>query len=107
MNSDPLVPLSSRLSKDKLMMLDREIIAAEAFKLLDGMAHQRPEASIAGLATAFAAFSMRVNMDPSELFAVGLKVLREPQVGHRNSNALVEALKEFANMKARDGGSLI
>jgi len=94
--------LSSRIDRDKLMMMNRDTAAAAAFTLLDPILQMKPEEQLAAVAVAFAAVAERSQMDAAELHAFGLKVLTAPRPHHRNGNALVDALQDYAKLKVRN-----
>ena len=94
--------LSSRLDADKLNMMSRDRAAALAHTCLDGLRNETPEAHLAGVAVAFAALAHRYGKGPEELYLYGLRILEAPTAHHRNGNALIDSLRDFANLKVRN-----
>lgn len=94
--------LSTRLDGDKLNMFSRDRAAALAHTSLDAMRNEGAEAHLAGIAVAFAALAHRYQMGPEQLYLYGLRILESPGAHHRNGNALIESLRDFANLKVRN-----
>jgi hypothetical protein len=95
-------PLSSRLDRDKLMMLSTDTAASKALLVLDHMHTMKPHEALAAVAVVFATFAERTAMDPEELYQFGMKVLKQGnRPFHRNTNAVLDALADFAKFKLR------
>lgn len=93
---------SSRLDRDALLHIPRDRATECAYLVLGPMHQMQAHEALAAIAVAFAAVSSRYSQDPSELHAVGLKVLREPDPMNRTGNARIAALQDFAKLKLRD-----
>lgn len=93
-------PLSSRINKDRVMMVSRMSGAAAAGVVFDALRNERPEDLIVGIATAFAMVSERVDGGPEELYHVGRKVLRQ-EPHEDKANAMTESLRDLGNKTLR------
>ena len=92
---------SRPLDRDKLYMVPRRRAADTAHQALFPIQNDSPEVMLAGVAVLFAAFCTRCRQDPEDMFRMGLRILRDPDVegGDRGSNASLQSLKDFAGIR--------
>jgi hypothetical protein len=86
--------------KTRLVMVPRSEAAGAAhlalFQLQD---LPRTEVMMAGVAVLFAAFAARVGLDPSELHALGLAILKERTDGDIPTSNSLQVLRDFAAIR--------
>lgn len=87
------------LDRDRLNMVPRKAAAEVAMLLLQPIEQQPPEAALLGTATLFAALCRRCGVDPSGLHEKGLRVLDAPEEGDRNTDSIVQVLRDFAGAR--------
>jgi hypothetical protein len=91
--------LSRRIDNDRLTMMPREVAAADVFEMLDGVRNESGERVLAAASLLFAAVSERYAKSPEELFHLGRKMLTHQDKHHRNSTALIEALRDYCGLQ--------
>lgn len=88
------------IDRDKLSMVPRDKVAHSALMALHQLQDiEDPEHMLMGVATLFAAFAHRTGQDPSELHAMGLKVIRAPNDGDDPTGGALEVLRDFAGAR--------
>ncbi|WP_111818773.1 hypothetical protein [Agrobacterium sp. CFBP2214] len=94
--------LSTRLDRDKLMMMSRDRAAELGHIILEPLTNSPAAENLAAVAIAFAVLSNRYSMGPEELYHYGMKILTEPTPHHRKGNALLDSLQDWAGMRVRN-----
>lgn len=94
--------LSTRIDRDKLLTLSRDRAAELGHLLLEPLRVATPEEYLAGVAVVFAAMANRYGQGAEELYQYGLKILTAPTPHHTKGNALVDSLRDFADLKVRN-----
>lgn len=96
MSSSPIA--SSKLNRDKLLMLPRSEGLRFAHLALHGVQDERPEAILAGIAILFAGVCQRCMMDPQDMHRLGLRFLRSSE-GDQRTNESAEVLRDFTGLR--------
>lgn len=94
--------LSSRIDRDKLLMVSRDRVASTAHSLLNGANHEQPAELTAGTAILFFVIAERAGMEPEELYHLGRKLVTDPSPHHVKPNVQMEALRDFAGLRVRN-----
>lgn len=91
--------LDRRIDNDRLSMAPREVTAADVFEMLDALRNESGERILAASALLFAAVAERYAKSPEELYHQGRKMLTHQDTHHRNSTALIEALRDYCGLQ--------
>lgn len=87
-----------KLDRDKVAMFPRDVAASLAHRALVPLNRLEGEALVVAMAILFAGVCHRVQLDPQEVHALGLKMLRD-QPNHRQANDALQSLKDFAGIQ--------
>lgn len=93
--------LSDRMDRDKINSANRDKAAANAHAMLDPVNNQGGEDIIAAGAVLFAVLSARSGLSAQELHSMGSRILKAERF-HDKANVQLEALQDFAGLRARN-----
>lgn len=85
-------------SRDRFMMLPRQLGAEAAYEVLHPIQSLSPEQMVMGVAILFAAVCSRIGLEPHEAYCTGLKVLHADDPMSR-TNATLQSLRDFAGLR--------
>lgn len=88
------------LDRDHLMMIPRGLAAQRALEALHPIQNGTPHEMVAGVAVLFATLCSRVGLDPEEMHALGLKLLRDED-HHKQTNDALQSLRDFAGIRVK------
>lgn len=92
--------LSTRIDSLALQMVSRDEVAHVAHAMLFPANHHKGELLVAGAAVLFAVMAERSGLDPHDLYSLGRKILTDPSQFHHQANVQMEALRDFACLRA-------
>jgi hypothetical protein len=88
------------IDKDKLSMVPRDKAAHSALMALHQLQDiEHPEHMLLGVATLFSAFCNRCGIDPSEVHAMGLSVIKARDDGDAPTGGAIQVLRDFAGIR--------
>lgn len=87
-----------KIDTDKLYMVSRDAAATVAHKALRPIQERSPHEMVAGVAILFATLCARVSLDPQEMHALGVKMLKDQEC-HFKTNDALQSLRDFAGLR--------
>lgn len=98
--------LSSRIDPTQLHMVSRDRVASVAHAMLFPANQEKGELLVAGAAVLFAVMAERAAMDPHDLYLLGRRILTSADPHHFQPNVQMEALRDFAGLRANVNPSI-
>ncbi|MER9178964.1 hypothetical protein [Mesorhizobium sp. M0767] len=98
--------LSSRIDPTQLHMVSRDKVAYLVHEMMFPVNKEKGELLTAATAVLFAIMSERAAMDAHDLYLLGRRILTAPSPHHFKPNVQLEALRDFAGLRANSNPAI-